>query len=224
MQTVSGFPYAQLTDPADITAPGASPKALADYLEKLMKQLIPIGSAMDWAGASDPANDGTVLIGQWMTENGRSLLRASYPDLFSAIGTTYGAVDGTHFSLPNCKGRVIVGEDAATGWVRGEVGGDERVALGLADLPVHHHDLTHTHGFFAAEVALNPGTTVGIFAPTRGSTDNAYQTFAGDVQDSGTTPRNFVEPGAGNTGDTGSGATHDNMQPYLVMNKIIRVK
>jgi microcystin-dependent protein len=32
--------------------------------------------------------------------NGASLLRASYPDLFTAIGTTFGAADGTHFTLP----------------------------------------------------------------------------------------------------------------------------
>jgi microcystin-dependent protein len=33
--------------------------------------------------------------------NGASLLRAAYPDLFAKIGTTWGAVDGTHFTLPN---------------------------------------------------------------------------------------------------------------------------
>lgn len=33
--------------------------------------------------------------------NGASLLRTSYPDLFNAIGTLHGAVDGTHFTLPN---------------------------------------------------------------------------------------------------------------------------
>lgn len=33
--------------------------------------------------------------------NGASLLRAAYPDLFTAIGTTWGSVDGVHFTLPN---------------------------------------------------------------------------------------------------------------------------
>jgi microcystin-dependent protein len=32
--------------------------------------------------------------------NGASLLRTDYPDLFTAIGTTWGAADGTHFTLP----------------------------------------------------------------------------------------------------------------------------
>jgi microcystin-dependent protein len=41
--------------------------------------------------------------------SGQSLLRASYPDLFAVISTTYGAVDGTHFTLPNLSdtGRFI---------------------------------------------------------------------------------------------------------------------
>jgi len=32
--------------------------------------------------------------------NGASLLRASFPDLFAAIGATWGSVDGVHFTLP----------------------------------------------------------------------------------------------------------------------------
>ena len=33
--------------------------------------------------------------------NGASLVRASYAALFSAIGTIYGAADGSHFNLPD---------------------------------------------------------------------------------------------------------------------------
>lgn len=33
--------------------------------------------------------------------NGASLLRTDYPDLYSKIATTWGSVDGTHFTLPN---------------------------------------------------------------------------------------------------------------------------
>lgn len=32
--------------------------------------------------------------------NGASILRAEFPDLFNAIGTTWGSVDGTHFTVP----------------------------------------------------------------------------------------------------------------------------
>lgn len=33
--------------------------------------------------------------------NGASLLKAEFPDLFSAIGTIWGSVDSVHFTLPN---------------------------------------------------------------------------------------------------------------------------
>lgn len=33
--------------------------------------------------------------------NGASLLRTDFPNLFAKIGTTWGAVDGTHFTLPD---------------------------------------------------------------------------------------------------------------------------
>jgi|CXWL01.1.fsa_nt_gi hypothetical protein len=36
----------------------------------------------------------------WLACDGASYLRASYPNLFAAIGTTFGAADGTHFNVP----------------------------------------------------------------------------------------------------------------------------
>jgi len=39
--------------------------------------------------------------------------RTDYPDLYAAVGTTYGAGDGsTTFNVPNLQGRVAVGLDA----------------------------------------------------------------------------------------------------------------
>lgn len=45
----------------------------------------------------------------WLICDGRSLVRASYADLFTVVGTTYGAADGTHFNLPDLRGRTLVG-------------------------------------------------------------------------------------------------------------------
>ena len=60
-----------------------------------------VGRTVFHAGQSAPA--GTLEM------DGSSLLRANYPDLFTIIGGQYGAVDGTHFNLPNLKdtGRFI---------------------------------------------------------------------------------------------------------------------
>lgn len=46
--------------------------------------------------------------------NGASLLRTSYPRLFAAIGTVWGAADGTHFNIPDLRGRVPRGRDNST--------------------------------------------------------------------------------------------------------------
>jgi len=45
--------------------------------------------------------------------NGASLLRADYADLFSVVGTAWGSADGTHFNLPDLRGRFLRGWDHA---------------------------------------------------------------------------------------------------------------
>lgn len=50
----------------------------------------------------------------WLPCDGRAVSRAEYSDLFSAIGTSFGAGNGsTTFNLPNLKGKVPVGIDNA---------------------------------------------------------------------------------------------------------------
>lgn len=44
----------------------------------------------------------------WLLCNGAAVSRAGYPQLFAAIGTTYGAGNGTTtFNLPNVTGSVV---------------------------------------------------------------------------------------------------------------------
>lgn len=52
-----------------------------------------VGRIFDHGGASPP--NGAFAC------NGASLVRTDHPDLFNVIGTIWGAVDGTHFTLPN---------------------------------------------------------------------------------------------------------------------------
>lgn len=65
------------------------------------------GSVIIWPLATPPTG--------YLECNGASLLRASYADLFSAIGTYYGAADGTHFTLPDYRGRFLRGWDHGAG-------------------------------------------------------------------------------------------------------------
>ena len=55
-----------------------------------------------------PRAAGDVPYG-WLECNGQSILRASYPDLFTKIGTTYGSVDSDHFNVPDYREIALVG-------------------------------------------------------------------------------------------------------------------
>jgi microcystin-dependent protein len=65
-----------------------------------------IGEVVGWTLATPPI--GFLLC------DGASLLRAgTYAGLFSVIGTTFGAVDGTHFNVPDYRGRFLLGVDGS---------------------------------------------------------------------------------------------------------------
>ena len=79
-----------------------------------------IGKIFMFAGNTAP--EGTLYC------NGAAISRTTYSELFAAIGTTYGAGDGsTTFNLPDLRGRWIVGADA-------EQAAGEEVAEGLPNI------------------------------------------------------------------------------------------
>lgn len=130
----------------------------------------------------------------WILCQGQSLLRSSYPALFTALGTTYGAADSTHFSVPDLRGRVPVGRDSSQTEfdVLGEASGAKTHVLTTAEMPSHTHALV--------DVALAAGT---------GTTNYSV----------GTNPKN---KNPDTTGATGGGGAHNNLQPYIVLNYIIK--
>jgi microcystin-dependent protein len=64
----------------------------------------PVGAVMDYAGATPPLG--------WLFAFGQAVSRTTYTSLFQAIGTVYGAGDGsTTFNIPDCRGRARIGLD-----------------------------------------------------------------------------------------------------------------
>lgn len=62
----------------------------------------PVGVVLPYAATSAPSS--------WFICDGSAVSRATYSDLFTAIGTTFGVGDGsTTFNLPDLRGRMIVG-------------------------------------------------------------------------------------------------------------------
>lgn len=72
----------------------------------------------------------------WLLCDGRSVLRADYPALFAAVGTTWNpSADSTHFSLPDYRGRFVLG--ASGGRPVATTGGEESHTLTAAESGVN---------------------------------------------------------------------------------------
>lgn len=82
---------------------------------------------------------GTVAPTGYLLCDGSSQLRATYADLFAAIGVLYGSVDGTHFTLPDGQGRMLVGVGSHTDV--NAVAKNEGKSVG-GRRPVHNHSKT----------------------------------------------------------------------------------
>jgi microcystin-dependent protein len=107
--------------------------------------LLPPGSITMWAGTVSPPAG-------WLICDGTSKARTLYPDLFAAIGTTFGSVDGSSFTLPNMTGKVPRGGAAPT-----TGGGSDTVTM-----PDHTHVITqHDHGLGAGVTQAVPTGTGG---------------------------------------------------------------
>ncbi len=93
----SGFPITNVGAPT-----AGTDAATKDYADSVG---VPPGTVLAWAGQPGiPAG--------YFECNGASLVRTSYPELFAAIGTTYGAASGTTFNVPDLRGQFIRGYDS----------------------------------------------------------------------------------------------------------------
>lgn len=128
---------------------------------------------------------------------GQSLLRVDYPSLFTAIGTYYGAADSAHFSIPNSKGRVLVGLDTGVADFNtiGKTGGATTHTLTVNQIPGHTHRVqAFPSGAEAGGYGLAGGGAFG---------DRAWVATNGPARQS--------------TESTGGGQAHNNLQPYLTV-------
>lgn len=108
----------------------------------------PTGSITMYGGTSAPTN--------WLLCDGTSYLRTAQVALFAAIGTAYGAADGTHFNVPDMRGMFPRGTDPtgvndpdfasrtannAGGNTAGNVGSQQAQSVGP-----HNHNTTCVDG------------------------------------------------------------------------------
>ena len=133
----------------------------------------------------------------YMLCDGSAVSRSIYSKLFTAIGTTYGTGDGsTTFNVPNLKGKVIVGYNSSDSDFNslGNTGGEKTHTLTVNEIPSHDHDIR-----YSLEGVAHSGSGNNIVGK-QNTGDNW------DVHDA----------------LTGGDQAHNNLQPYIVLNYIIK--
>lgn len=164
---------------------------------------VPSGTVASYAGGSVP-------IG-WILCDGRVLSTLTFPDLFNAVGYTYGG-SGASFNVPDLRGRVAMGMDdfgglstegpanrvtsAAADSVGGTLGTETHTLL-EAELPAHTHSFSDNHFAFGSG-----GSLTGVLTP---------------VFDA-----NTLVTVANTTAAAGGGNPHNNMQPTMAMLQLIK--
>ena len=160
---------------------------------------LPIGAVIEWLTSTIPNN--------WLLCNGQAVSRSQYPALFSRIGTTFGEGDGsTTFNLPDKQGLISIGagthidnNNQEKSFVLGREYGEYEHTLTVSEMASHYH--------------RNP----------IGSTD--------DNNFSGGNDQLVVADSNNNTGynsypttSKGGDQSHNNIQPSIAVNFIIKAK
>ena len=152
---------------------------------------------------------GNFAIRGWSECNGQILSINQYSALFSILGTTYGGDGVSTFALPDLRGRAIVGTGTGAGlstYSLGQTGGTETVTLTSNQLP------SHKHTYFASSAPNTSSSPINNALPTRTSRP-IYATESPDLQ-----------MNSGVIGNTGGGQSHNNLQPYQVVNFLIAIQ
>jgi microcystin-dependent protein len=211
---IQGTPYVALYNNSD------SAFYLAGFFNNPYN--VPIGSCIDFFGATAPNSSFVLAYGQ-------AISRTTYSTLFALFGTTYGSGDGsTTFNIPDLRGRTVAGKDdmggsaasrltssyfGGTATNLGATGGSESHILTTAQLASHAHSNTlndpgHVHSYQRAE----PGEQ----KPASGG-NTPFASYSSQNTGSATTGITI------NNVSAGSGNAHNNTQPTIIANKLLRI-
>ena len=164
----------------------------AEHTHEAQEDSTPAGSMIMFGGAVAPTG--------WLFCDGAAVSRETYAALFAAIGTTWGAGDGsTTFNLPDARGRSAMGAGQGSGLTARTLGttlGEESHAL------TANENGTHSHVETATTSPDGAGSVRAMFQGMFYYNDSAVT-------------GNF-------TGNSGLGTPHNTVHPVFVANYIIK--
>ena len=167
-----------------------------------------ISSAESPIGTIIPFPETNIPSG-YMLCDGRAISREDYSELFDLIGTTYGDGDGsTTFNLPNLKGKVLVGLDNNDNDFNtiGRTGGEK----------THRHASGDLYANIGSPLAN--ANALGFSATGWHGTNSTYS-----VGNTSSATANGHPKRSHDTSVGGTTAYSSSLQPYIVINYIIKV-
>lgn len=196
----TAFELVAIKDEDDMVSDSAtdvpSQQSVKAYIASQLVLAVPTGSMFQWL--TDTAPTGYLLC------YGQAISRTTYTTLFGIIGTTFGVGDGsTTFNLPDLRGRIPLGQDDMGGSSANRVTNAQADTLGGVEGAETHTLITsempaHTHSY-----EYGGGGSAGASFPVRDHNN----------------PVTAPNP----TGSTGGDGAHNNMQPYITVNYIVKI-
>lgn len=226
-------------------------KYIKNEIKESLDEIMPVGSIKSYTGEVKNLDS----IPGWLLCNGSKVSRVKYKKLYGVIGSLYGNTGSDTFTLPDLRGRVIVGYCNGTSPLKPLFGNwkeDKTIILGsnansngdfyhrlnTNELPAHSHNNNHTHQYFniahlnyayidmykQTDFLTSRGSSVIAFAPG----DKAAKAIEQSKDDNVSFSQDVsayvgqTEPAGGVTSVAGNNEPHNNMQPYVTVNYLIK--
>jgi microcystin-dependent protein len=170
-----------------------------DLVSAIVDDTLVVGSIQIWPSDTIPYG--------WLLCNGQAVSRTDYSELFATIGTTHGSGDGsTTFNVPDMRDYIVIGKSSTDTNIDtiGKKYGSKTHTLATTEMP------EHKHGFRAIKDYINTDSdnaNGGAKAMNAAGDNNGYTNYSTSAID-----------------NAGGGQAHNNMQPSIVENYIIKAK
>ena len=197
------------TAPTAVAGTATTQVATTAFVHAAGSPLCPTGVIQAYAGTMAPSG--------WVLCDGGSYdgTDATYAQLWNLIGTTFGGTGTKSFKVPDLRGRVVLGVSATHALAT--TGGEEKHSLVTDEMPAHTHsasvtDSGHLHG------------NIPLYATNQSGDNLTWNPGAPRVYQNGQASTSPSTTGISvSNSPTGGGQAHNNLQPYLAINYIIKL-